>query len=258
MTMPVLPFSTHIKRELGDLRLACGVLLEPFAWGVMALSLACTALVFTVLAGSAWWLVGKLPWLNQGWLANSRWDEWLLPGMGVVIVLVVGWFAFPLVVTAVAGAFLEPLADRIERRHYPAAPVPRQVSWPEQIHSSLRVLLRGLGWNLLALPLYFIPVVNVIAYAILNAFLLSREYFQVVAVRHVTLAEATGLYRQHRWAMLRGGLGLALIFVLPVVNLCAPLLATAWMVHRVWRREDAPLRDLRTPDQGRISTTTST
>jgi CysZ protein len=61
-------------------------------------------------------------------------------------------------------------------------------------------------------------------------------------VRHVTLAEAKALYRSHRYEMLRGGLMLALIFVIPVVNLFAPLLATAWMVHRVWRREGAPLR----------------
>lgn len=230
-----------IKRELTDLRLALGALCEPFAWGVMLLSLVCTALVFTVSAGLVWWLVGQIPWLHQGWLANSRWDDWLLPGMGVMVVGVVGWLTFPLIVTAVAGVFLEPLADRIERRYYPAAPMPRQVPLREQIHSSLRVLLRGLGWNLLALPVYFIPVVNVVVYGALNAFLLSREYFQVVAVRHVSLAEAKAQYRVRRWSMMRGGLGLAVLFLVPGLNLCAPLLATAWMVHRVWGGGDPPL-----------------
>jgi uncharacterized protein involved in cysteine biosynthesis len=235
--MPLLATAALIKRELGDLKLACGVFREPFAWWVMGVSLVGTALVFAGLAGGVWWLVGRADWLRQGFLA-----DWLLPGMGVILVGVVGWFTFPLIVTAVAGAFLEPLADRIERRHYPTAPAPRRISLGEQIHSSLRVLLRGLGWNLLALPLYFVPVLNVVVYAWLNAFLLSREYFQVVAVRHVPLAEAQQLYRAHRWPMLRGGLVLALLFVIPVANLGAPLLATAWMVHRVWQREDAPLR----------------
>ena len=231
-----------VKRELSDLRLACGVLREPFAWWVMLVSLACTALVFVLMAGLVWWLVGQLPWLHQGRFASSRWDEWLLPGMGVMLVAVSGWFTFPILVTAMAGSFLEPLADRLERRHYPSAPLPRQVPLREQIHSSLRVLLRGLGWNLVALPCYFIPVVNVIVYAGLNSFLLSREYFQVVAVRHVSLAEAKALYQANRGSLLRGGLVLAVLFVVPVVNLCAPLLATAWMVHRVWGGEDAPLR----------------
>jgi len=33
-----------------------------------------------------------------------------------------------------------------------------------------------------------------------------------------------------------------LMFIIPGLNLCAPLLATAWMVHRVWRHESSPLR----------------
>jgi len=231
-----------VKREIGDLGLAFGVLREPFAWGVMLLGLTGTALLFSGFAWLACWLIGKLEWLHHSWLAKTRWDEWMLGGVGSILVLVIGWFTFPLLVTAVAGAFLEPLADRIERRHYPTAPVPRQVPIREQIRSSLRVLVRGLGWNLLALPFYFIPVVNVVVYAALNSFLLSREYFQVVAVRHVPLSEAKELYRSHRNEMLRGGLTLALLFVIPGVNLCAPLLATAWMVHRVWRRDSSPLR----------------
>lgn len=235
--MPIPPTPETVKRELSDLRLAFGVLREPFAWGVLLVGLVGTLLVFAGVACLAWWLVGGLDWF-----AKSRWDDWLIRGVGSILMLVVGWFAFPLIVTAMTGAFLEPLADRIERRHYPSAPIPRNVPLGEQIHSSLRVLMRGIGWNLLALPVYFIPLLNVVVYALLNSFLLSREYFQVVAVRHVSLAEAKDLYRAHRKEMLRGGLTLSLLFVIPVINLCAPLLATAWMVHRVWRRENSPLR----------------
>jgi hypothetical protein len=111
-------------------------------------------LVFAGIACLAWWLIGGLDWLQQGWFAKTRWDEWLLSGVGSILVLLVGWFTFPIIVTAMCGVFLEPLADRIERRHYPTAPTPRQVPLSEQIHSSLRVLLRGIGWNLLALPFY--------------------------------------------------------------------------------------------------------
>ncbi len=241
--MPLPATTRTVKRELGDLGLAFGVLREPFAWWVMLLSLAGTLLVFCGLAWLAWWLLGKVDWLHQGWFARTSLDEWMLGGMGSILVIIIGWFTFPLIVTAVAGMFLEPLADRIERRHYPSAPAPRHVSLVEQIHSSLRVLIRGIGWNLLALPFYFIPVLNLVVYAVLNSFLLSREYFQVVAVRHVALTEARSLYRTHRWQMTRGGLTLALLFVVPGLNLCAPLLATAWMVHRVWRRENSPLRE---------------
>jgi CysZ protein len=246
--MPLPRTPETVKRELSDLRLAFGVLREPFAWGVLLAGLVGTLLVFAGVACLAWWLLSGLDWLHQGWLAKTRWDEWMLGGVGSILALVVGWFTFPLIVTAMTGMFLEPLADRIERRHYPSAPIPRKVPLGEQIHSSLRVLMRGIGWNLLALPFYFIPVINVGVYIMLNSFLLSREYFQVVAVRHVSLAEAKCLYRAHRKGMLRGGLTLSLLFVIPGINLCAPLLATAWMVHRVWRRESSPLRARFLPD----------
>lgn len=239
--MPLRPATRTVKHEIGDLALAFGVLREPFAWAVMLLGLVGSLLLFAAIAGLVWWLAGSMEWTRSGWLAGSRWDEWLLGGMGTLVVIIIGWFTFPLVVTSVAGMFLEPLADRIERRHYPQAPVPRHLSVAEQIRSSLRVLLRALGWNLLALPFYLVPVLNVAVYAGLNAFLLSREYFQVVAVRHVTLEETRAIYRNHRGRMIRGGLMLALIFVIPGLNLFAPLLATAWMVHRVWRHGESPL-----------------
>ncbi|MFN5580437.1 MAG: EI24 domain-containing protein, partial [Akkermansiaceae bacterium] len=220
--MPLPPTPETVKRELSDLRLAFGVLREPFAWWVMLVGLVGTLLVFTGVACLAWWLIGGLDWLQQGWFAKTRWDEWMLGGVGSILVLVIGWFTFPIILTAMTGAFLEPLADRIERRYYPSAPIPRKVPIGEQIQSSVRVLIRGIGWNLLALPFYFIPVLNVVVYIMLNSFLLSREYFQVVAVRHVSLAEAKVLYRAHRKEMLRGGLTLSILFVIPGINLCAP------------------------------------
>lgn len=240
--MPLQPATRTVKHEISDLSLAFGVMKEPFAWIVMILGLVGTMLLFAGIAGLVWWLLGGMEWTRSGWLAGTHWDEWLLGGVGSLLVLVIGWFTFPLIVTSVTGMFLEPLADRIEHRYYPEAPVPRQLPISEQIRSSLRVLVRTLGWNLLALPFYFIPILNVIVYAGLNAFLLSREYFQVVAVRHVTLEETRKIYQEYRTPMLRGGLMLALMFVIPGVNLCAPLLATAWMVHRVWRHENSPLK----------------
>jgi uncharacterized protein involved in cysteine biosynthesis len=215
---------------------------EPFAWLVMALSVAGALLVLAGLAALGWWLFAPGGWLRPAWLDRHAWGQWLSGGLGLLVFAVAAWFLFPVIVTAVAGMFLESLADRIERRHYPELPPPRDLPLGEQFRIAVRGLLRGIGWNLLALPLYLIPVVNLIAYAYVNARLLSREYFQVVAVRHLPAATAGRLYRQHHWHLIRGGLPLMALFVLPVVQLVAPLLATAWTVHRLWRRPDAILR----------------
>jgi uncharacterized protein involved in cysteine biosynthesis len=208
----------------------------------MAASAAGALAVLVVLGGVVWWVTAGSGWLHPDRLASHPWVPWVSGSLGLIVFVVAAWLLFPVVVTAVAGLFLEALADRIERRHYPGLPKPREVPLGEQLLASARGLLRGLGWNLLALPLYVIPGVNLIAYAFVNARLLSREYFQVVALRHLPAVATGELYRRHHWQLVRGGLLLTGLFVLPGVQLIAPLLATAWAVHRLWRRDDAVLR----------------
>lgn len=236
------PLATFAAREASDLSLACGVFREPFAWLVMVMSVAGALLVLAALGALGWWLFATGGWLRPDWLDRHAWGQWLSGGLGLLLLVLAVWFLFPVIVTAVAGLFLESLADRIERRHYPELPKPRDIPLREQFQTSVRGLLRGIAWNLVALPFYFIPVVNVIVYAYVNARLLSREYFLVVALRHVPSATARELYRRNHWQWLRGGLALMGLFVLPIVQLAAPLLATAWSVHRLWRRPDSILR----------------
>ena len=232
----------NVGGDGSKLRLVLAVMRLPFAWLVMAISVGCTLVVIAGLAAGTWWLLSGLGWWDRGILQATRWDDWLVGGVGSTLVLVLGWFTFPLIVTAVAGVFLEPLADRLERKFYPDLPMPRAIPIAEQILISLRTLARSIGWNILCLPFYFIPVLNIAVYAAMNGFLLSREYFQVVALRHLPTGESKSLYRRIRWPLWRGGLVLSVVFVIPVVNLFAPLLATSWMVHRLWRGDGSPLR----------------
>jgi uncharacterized protein involved in cysteine biosynthesis len=228
--------------DTGVFRLALTVFREPYAWKIVVIGFLGAVAVVALLGGLVWWVVAGSGWLDFGWVTRYEWARWLFGGLGALVYLVAGWFLFPVVFTAVAGIFLEDLADRIERRHYPELPLPRKVPMSEQIRASIRGLLRGLFWNALALPLYFIPLVNVLAYAAVNSRLLSREYFQVVALRHFPTRVTRDCFRRHRSRLWREGLVLVLLFVIPVVQLIAPLLATALTVHRLWRRDDAILR----------------
>ncbi|MFM7180995.1 MAG: EI24 domain-containing protein [Verrucomicrobiales bacterium] len=226
----------------GPFRLALTVFLEPYAWKIVVIGFLGAAMVMALLGGLVWWVVTGSGWVDFGWILRYDWSRWLFSGLGAVVYLVTIWFLFPIVFTAVAGIFLEDLADRIERRHYPELPLPRKFPLSEQIRASIRGLLRGLFWNALALPLYFIPVLNVLAYTAVNSRLLSREYFQVVALRHFPVGVTRDCFRNHRARLWRQGLALVVLFVIPVVQLVAPLLATALTVHRLWQREDAILR----------------
>jgi CysZ protein len=87
--------------------------------------------------------------------------------------------------------------------------------------------------NLIALPWYLVPILNVIVFYGLNAYLLGREYFEIVALRRLDSRSAQRLRHAHRLRFLIAGLVIAGLLTLPVVNLVAPLLAAAFMVHLV-------------------------
>jgi CysZ protein len=87
--------------------------------------------------------------------------------------------------------------------------------------------------NLIALPLYLIPVLNVVIFYGVNAYLLGREYFELVALRRLDPRAARGLRRTHRWRFFTAGLLMAALFTIPFVNLVASLIAAAFMAHLV-------------------------
>jgi CysZ protein len=87
--------------------------------------------------------------------------------------------------------------------------------------------------NLLVLPLYLVPVVNVVAFYGINGYLLSREYFDLVALRRLDARAAQRLRQAQRGRLFVAGLLIAGLLTIPLVNLLAPLIAAAFMVHVV-------------------------
>ncbi|MGB0671286.1 MAG: EI24 domain-containing protein, partial [Rhodospirillales bacterium] len=96
-----------------------------------------------------------------------------------------------------------------------------------------KFLVTLIGLNLLAL-LFLIPPMTplfpFVFYAV-NGHLLSREYFELVAVRRFDTVAATRLRKQHRLPLFMAGVAIAFLLTVPVVNLLAPLIATGVMVH---------------------------
>jgi CysZ protein len=117
--------------------------------------------------------------------------DWLVDLMGTLAVIVLSWLMFPAVVMG------------------------------------LTILV-----NLFALPVYLLmPGINFFVFLGLNGYLFGREYFEVVALRRLDRT-ATGAARQ-RFAgrVYLGGVVIAGLFIVPLVNLVAPVIATAFMVH---------------------------
>jgi len=93
--------------------------------------------------------------------------------------------------------------------------------------------------TMLALPLYLLtflfPPLKLFVFYLVNGYLLGREYFELVAMRHHDAADRRRLRRAMRGERVAAGLGIAVLFSIPLANLAAPLVATAAMVHLVVR-----------------------
>jgi uncharacterized protein involved in cysteine biosynthesis len=89
--------------------------------------------------------------------------------------------------------------------------------------------------NLLALPLYFVllfvPPFNLFLFYGVNGYLFGREYFELVSLRRLDEPEAKRLRRRYRGRVFLAGALIAIMMTMPIVNLFAPIVATAFMLH---------------------------
>lgn len=188
------------------------------------------ALVLLVIAGiGAFYGLQAIPEFGAdwGWPIIDDVIDWL-SGAFVVVALVL--LLMP-VSALFAGIFLEEVAAAVEERHYPTDAAGRDQPFVQGLWIAIKFTTLLILLNILALPLYFIPVVNVIAYWTLNGYLLGREYFELVALRHHTPEEAKSLRRSKSVRVFSGGVAAAALASIPVVNLLTPFFATALMVH---------------------------
>ena len=217
---------------IGAFAKAIAQLWDPSFRRVLAMSAAFSAVVFVVLAGAVWWLVD---WLTPDWVPSwlSGWFfdlvGWIL-GFGMLVGS--AWVLFTVLVSIFVGMFLEGIADAVEARHYPNDPPGKDLSIARGLAVGLKFLWDVVRLNLLALPVYlFVPVLNLFVFYGLNGYLLGREYFELVALRHLDAKAALEVRKRYRWRLFVAGVVMTFLFTVPVVNLVTPLIATAAMVH---------------------------
>lgn len=167
----------------------------------------------------------------------------IVAGLGIVFGAL---YLVPAVSALVAGLFLDDVAQRVENATYPQDPpgVPQPVA--QQLMFSLRFFGLVLVVNLCALLLLLVPGVNLVIFYVANAYLISREYFEMAAMRYRTPKEARDLRQAHAVTVFVAGLLMAPILFVPILNLIMPVVGTTFMVHL--HRRLAPLPAQRTED----------
>lgn len=204
----------------------------PFAW-VLLRSLGLVIGIFIVLGAALQSFIAGLaiypwPWMQTG--------AAILAGLGLLIGM---WFLIVPVTALVAGFFLDEIAEAVEARHYRAEPPGRPLKTGRALLIAAKFTLVVIGVNLALLLVMWIPGINIVGFLLANGYLLGREYFEMVALRHLSYDQARALRRRHRGTVIFAGAILAGMLMIPFVNLTVPLFGTALMVH-VFKRLTAP------------------
>lgn len=197
----------------------------------LLLSIGMAMVVFFLV----WSAIGFL--LTETALFQIAWLETIIDFMGGLATLIVTWFLFPGIVSAVIALFLDAVARAVEAKHYPGLPPATGSTLGETIISSLRFLVILVALNLfMLLFLIFPPVFPFVFYSV-NGYLLGREYFELVSLRRMDLPRVREIRKQRQGTLFIFGILIALLLTIPVINLLTPIVATAAMVHlfEKWR-----------------------
>jgi CysZ protein len=173
-------------------------------------------------------------WAEQtsGFAPHAAWSAlaWILSIMAGLGILTGSLFLMPTVTAFVGSFFVDEVADAVERERYPAEPPGRASPFLSALIQGLWIALLTLVAYLLALPFVLFGIGLAFLF-VANAYLLSREYFELAAMRFRPPLEAKAMRRANAGYLFVCGLLISLFVSIPVLNLATPIFAMAFMVH---------------------------
>jgi len=213
---------------LHALALSVRQLLHPATLRLVLLVALVTLLIFAALGAVGGWLVSA--WLLP--LLPSDGSDGLVALLLLGVYILAAFFLFRSVAVGVMGLFTDGIVASVEEEHYPeAAARARHVSVRTGLWLGLSSFRRALLWNLMALPFYIVLLVTGVGTLLLvwlvNAVLLARDCEAMVAARHPD-GPARPLDPRRRWIL---GLATSAMFLVPLLNLLAPVFGAALAVH---------------------------
>nr|CAD6407542.1 cysteine biosynthesis protein CysZ [Rhizobium sp. Q54] len=185
------------------------------------------------------------PWFAVYMPDVPDWAGWLtfiatiFAGIGLALALAL---LIAPITALIAGLFLDDVAEVVEKRDYPSDTPGHAMPLGQAIISSLQFLGVVILGNIVALLLLLVPGINLVAFFLVNGYLLGREFFEFAAMRFRSPPEARAFRSKHRGTVFLAGLLIAGFLAIPIVNLLTPLFAAGLMVHlhkKISRRDPA-------------------
>jgi CysZ protein len=208
---------TAAFRALGDLTSPD---FRSILFKAVGLAIALFAAIFLVLQALFWSLTfSSTPWLESAAEIGAS--------LGLFVAF---FFLMAPVIAMFAGLYLDSVAEKVEAKHYATDPPGRSQPFLRGLVLAIQFGLVVLVVNVLALPLVFTGL-GAIVLVVINAYLLSREYFEMAAMRFMTPNEAKQLRKDNAVSIFTAGIIPALVALVPILNLTVPLFATSYFVH---------------------------
>lgn len=226
---------------LTNLGLAIGDLGDRRVLAVLVRSLLVSLAIFAGLALLLGWaLTGADP---CGWLLDDSCPLGASAGgFGALILTAIGfWFLFPAVALGVISAYADRIVAAVEARHYPAAlATARPLGLVGGALLGLRSSGRLILYNLIALPFYLLLLITgvgpLILFVLVNGIAVGRDFGELASARHGDKASRRAWLAATRGDRALIGILVAALFLVPFVNLIAPVMGAAMAAHLYHRR----------------------
>lgn len=197
----------------------------------IGLTLALLVALYALLLGAIQFFVPDRLELGFG-LGSIGGLTTLLSVGSLAIMLILSVFLMVPVASAFTGFFLDDVADAVEARSYPALPPAARAGFWESLINSLRAFALMSALTLLGfLVTLFTAGFGIVLFWLINGYLLSREYFTLVALRRMSPQEAHALRRANLPVLWAAGVLMAIPLSIPLVNLVMPVLGAASFTH---------------------------
>ena len=206
-------------RQIGD-----PAFRRPLIMGVLGAALSVAGLIWL-----AAWLAG---WAAAG---GPEWLAWITQAGGAAAGVFLGWWLFLPVALAIAAQFTDSVAGAVERRHYAGLAAPAGASVMAQAGFGLWFGVKLLALQILLLPLFFIPIFGALIALLIAAHALGAGLLREVSLRRMNLAHSRIAWQRLRWQGWLLGLALALMAMVPVLNLFVPIIGIAAATHLLIR-----------------------
>ena len=213
---------------------------DPRFLKVLLLGVLGAIVALILLWSTVGWGLGQIDWESVwliGWVLGSLgeyandlgWLSFLIGAGGLT------WILFPVTAVAVISLMLDSICEAVESRHYPARGEARAQPVFEAILGALKFLGVTIALNLLAFPIYLFLILvfgsGAFLFLLVNGYLVGREFFELVAARRMGSGPARRLRKAYGLKIMLFGVVAVFMMSLPLLNLIAPVLAAAAMVH---------------------------